>query len=227
MNIINIDFSKLWRYLLPNTLRSSLQLAWGRVLLIPLIKIFYYFKNFFVKTGNFQFFDNTQTYYPGQYVIDKSNQFLYQVIKLYSNPAIGLNNTEYFVFMQSNFIGTEKRIKANTQKWIYEYMLNLSFKWPYNPLVTSPYTYIYIDLTVFKDNTFYLEDYMHDGYYPNIAYSYMDGNYALAPFYYYTIYVPNALWTTLGSNNTERENKIRYVANKYNIYNVAYRVLNY
>lgn len=230
LKILTVNFIDTWYKLLPVNLRQERHVAWGRVLLFPLVRLFYYFKYYFVNKGNFNFYDDTVVYMPGTFVIDKKNQNLYLVIKqTITSPALKLTDTEYFIKYQDNFLSINQRILSNTQKVIYENILNESFKWPYNPNDVSPHTSIYIDnINMSKNLNFYLGDWLNDDGFAYMELHWMDAQDGYDPdYYYYTIYVPDALWITLGINDAEREKVIRQVANKFNIYYVPYRVVNY
>jgi len=45
--------------------------------------------------------------------------------------------------------------------------------------------------------------------------------------YNYTIYIPTAVWTALGSNATDRNNKVRSFADKYNVIGNQYNITTY
>jgi hypothetical protein len=45
--------------------------------------------------------------------------------------------------------------------------------------------------------------------------------------YNYTIYIPVAVWTALGSNATDRNNKVRSFADKYNVTSNLYNIKTY
>jgi len=224
MSIYQIDTSYVSEQLTPPKLRNVKLLAWLKVLLKPISNLFDV--NFLdYKIGNvYTDYSGATTYSFGDKVmyIDKS---IYELIVATSTGVDPVNTTNW-IKINDVFIGCDERIKYNAQKLLFEYALNKFF------LVPVVGDQIYIDNQITFETPFIMgntgdlsssmpTNSINQISYLGNAYTYTSSSYD------YTIYVPIAIFTALGTNTTNRENAIRFFADKYNLSGLIYNVIAY
>ena len=140
---------------------------------------------------------------------------------------------KYYYLGGSNYIlpgeliGLDERLKYNAQTVLFEYILNKHYG-----VVVAPYIYI-VNHTGSLD-TVYLADavsgeptsYWNDP--PNDADTVFIGNesdYMAA--YDFTVYVPAALYATLGASNPERDANVQFEVDKYKIIGTNNNIISY
>lgn len=224
MSIYQIDTTYVSEQLTPPKLRGVKLLAWLQMLLKPLSILFDI--NFLgYKLGSSDSdYSGATTYTFGNRVryTDKS---IYELI-VSTSTGIDPTNTTNWIKINDVFIGCDERVKYNAQKLLFEYALNKFFL---VPIVGSQ---IYIDnVTTFvtpfvMGNTGTYSSSMPTNSINQInflgnAYNYTSGSYD------YTIYVPTAIYTALGTDATNRENAVRNFADNYNLAGLIYEVVAY
>lgn len=175
------------------------------------------------KTGvSYNAWDAISTYFPSDFVI-YSNNAVYQCLKTNSATQPDLY-PDYWLKTQDCFIGTDERVKYNGQIIVLEYALN---RWFQNVGATDQ---IYINNNVTNaDNLLMGNTSVYSGALANnsqYATSYLN-NSLIAVQYDYTVNVPSALFTTLGSTTQNRENAIRNIVDKYNMAGMNYNVITF
>lgn len=237
MAIYDINFSTQSGRLLPPSKRQPRWLAWFSVLMYPLQWLRDLFFQVFVPGFAGAKWDSVTVYVKGDRVrfIDRKVYEALQAVPANTPPDV---NPDYWLPIQNLWIGLEPRAKYNSQKLLLEFVLNQWFDSMFRQptsFVPAPNYYlpksdIYISDNSLNNNVFtvfeteagssvvyysqtYITDFVID------AYSFSGSS--------FTINVPTALWTTLGTNNQEREDVVRAIADKYIIYGIKYSIINY
>lgn len=206
--------------LLPPALRQVRILAFLRVLAIPLQSKWNDFLEF-ISGSSYTNFSDVTFYVVGDRV--KYGQSIYECIL----PIVGVipYDTTYWLLINKDFVGCDARVKFNSQKMVFEYVLNLY-------LNTTPTTLplIYTTRNTVDVNGFYIgvdgvselgelgTSVNQDDF---LGTSYTLGQYAM------TIYVPLALYTALASTAADREAIVRNIADRYVLAGIEYNVLTY
>lgn len=217
MAIYDYDNQIVGEQLTPPVLRTAKQLSWINTLTAAVQNLWYLiFEDYRVGSvyPDYGFF--TQ-YYVGDRVLfaDKS---IYECIS--NSLNISCLDTTKWVKVNDIFIGSDERVKYSAQKLLFEYALNKFF--------ISSGIYItnnFIDVgdvfvmdtdstesSVMPLDSFYQEDYM------DLTATYASG------IYDYTIFVPIADYTSLGSSANAI---IRTFADKYNLAGMQYDIQTY
>lgn len=217
MAIYDYDNQIVGEQLTPPVLRTTKQIAWINTLTAAIQNLWsLIFEDYRVGSvyPDYGFF--TQ-YYVGDRVLfaDKS---IYECIS--NSLNISCLDTTKWVKVNDIFIGSDERVKYSAQKLLFEYALNKFF--------ISSGIYItnnFIDVgdvfvmdtdstesSVMPLDSFYQEDYM------DLTATYASGVYD------YTIFVPIADYTTLGSSANAI---IRTFADKYNLAGMQYNIQTY
>lgn len=217
----NYDMEKF----LPPQLRTPIRMAWLKTLFKP------------IQTK----FDNifgTQSFYKGYNVINWSASTAYvkgNKIR-YGNsvyecilPNVGIvpqgDKTDTWLLICTDFIGADQRAGFNNSKMLLEYILNLYLNTTFATIPT-----IYITKTPTDFNGFY-DGYLIDNnqgeegvagnqiHFEGISYGLNTTS--------FTVFVPAALFTTLGTNAANRENRVRGIVDRYNTAGATYLVTTY
>lgn len=225
MSIYPYDTSYVSEQLLPPEMRTPMRLAWIRTLLAS------------VRAKYNDIFGSTQSYTQGFSYANwssitaytKGNRVKYGV-SIYealvastgSDPEV---NTDDWLLIEKDFVGVFERVKYNGQKMVLQYVLNRYLNTSYATLPT-----IYIQTNNIDVNGFYLgvdgaselgelgDNANQDDF---LGTSYSLNQYA------FTVYVPTALFTTLGTTAANRENRVRNVVDKYRLAGMTYNVTTY
>ena len=217
MAIYDYDNQIVGEQLMPPVLRTDKQLSWINTLTAHVQNLWsLIFEDYRVGSvyPDYGFF--TQ-YYVGDRVLfaDKS---IYECIS--NSLNISCLDTTKWVKVNDIFIGSDERVKYSAQKLLFEYALNKFF------ITSGIYiTNNFIDVgdvfvmdtdstesSVMPLDSFYQEDYM------DLTATYASG------IYDYTIFVPIADYTTLGSSANAI---IRTFADKYNLAGMQYDIQTY
>ena len=217
MAIYDYDNQIVGEQLTPPVLRTAKQLAWINTLTAAIQNLWsLIFEDYRVGSvyPDYGFF--TQ-YYVGDRVLfaDKS---IYECIS--NSLNISCLDTTKWVKVNDIFIGSDERVKYSAQKLLFEYALNKFF------ITSGIYiTNNFIDVgdvfvmdtdstesSVMPLDSFYQEDYM------DLTATYASG------IYDYTIFVPIADYTLLGSSANAI---IRTFADKYNLAGMQYDIQTY
>lgn len=224
MSIYGFDTDYISEKLVPPLLRATKRLAWIRVLVANIQQ-------------KYNDIFGVQSYYNGFYYANWSSVTAYVVgnrvkfgIAIYEciEDNTGLSpevNTDEWLLIEPDFVGADERVKYNGGKMVLEYVLNRYL----NTTATTIPT-IYIQTNTVDVNGFYMGV---DGISElgelgtNTSQNdFLGTSYTLNQ-YCFTIYVPAALYTTLGTSAANRENRVRNVADKYVIAGINYNVTTY
>jgi len=133
-------------------------------------------------------------------------------------------DTIHWFKILDTFVGINERVRYNAQKILFEYALNKYFRVTVTP-------FIYIQNNAIKSKNFILYTTEPNASVlvttPSAASTFLYPTFTLTPQFNFTIYVPTALWTTLGSSDTIRDAVVRAQADKYNVYGMIYNILPY
>lgn len=224
MSIYQIDTSYVSEQLTPPKLRSAKLLAWLKVLLKPLSNLFDI--NFLdYKLGSTVADYSGATAYSFGDRVRYTDKSIYELIVTTSTGIVPTNTTNW-IKINDVFIGCDERIKYNAQKLLFEYSLNKFF------LVPAIGDQIYIENQTTFETPFIMGNVgnlsssmptnsINQINYLGNAYTYTSSSYD------YTIYVPIAIFTALGTDTTNRENAIRNFADTYNLAGLIYNVTTY
>lgn len=140
-----------------------------------------------------------------------------------NEPTGTVDSATTWMKVQDNFIGANQRLKFNSQVIILEHALNKWYR--VDPLNDQIYIEVNVVPNIFvmgttgassskiPNNSVFMLDYL--GVNPNFSAT------------EFTVWVPAALYTTLGSNATNRENNVRRFVDKYKISGISYNVAQY
>ena len=224
MSIYGFDTDYISEKLIPPQLRTTKRLAWLRVLSSNL-------------QDKFNDIFGVQSYYKGFSLANWSSVTNYNIgnrvkygISIYEalTDNTGLSpdvNTDDWLLIEKDFVGANERVKYNSQKMVLEYVLNRYL----NTTATTMPT-IYILTNTVDVNGFYIgidgqSELGELGVNTNQD-DFLGTSYTLNG-YAFTIYVPLALYTSLGTTAANRENRVRNVADKYVIAGINYNVTTY
>jgi hypothetical protein len=164
--------------------------------------------------------DSSTAYVPGDIV--RHNRIVYECIKSHTN--IPPDNPTCWVKIQDNYIGVRERIKYNSQKVIFEFLLNKHFEIP----SASPQIYItnidsgaaqFMMGRASATSSTLARDSEYQQYFLGRVYTTQKYNFA--------IYVPIAVFTALNPVPIYAENIVRQIADKYVIAGKFYTVIPY
>ncbi len=206
-------------------------LAWLKSLTQPIQTAW---ENLFVdwKTGSdYLDYNGATTYNLGDKIVWSVDKCVYEAASI---TALGIgqsfsgvppSNPVFWQKLNSNFIGADERITYNSQIIILEHALN---KWFQNLTATDQ---IFINTNSIASNLFlmgetgaYSSAMANNGPFANF---FMPNTPNYPTQYNFTINVPAALFATLGTNSTNRENTVRTFADKYVLAGITYNVTTY
>lgn len=170
---------------------------------------------------------NSITYNIGDSVVGSDNAVYLSLVNsnINHNPT---STTGYWQKVQDNFISVLERVGFNAQILTLEYALNLWFRTTFRQPPSTPDIYIQTNPVV--PAVFVvggLESNSSQSYYFDfVNFNYVIDSYTITQ-YNFTIYIPTAVWTALGSNTTGRDNVVRLFANQYNLAGMLYNIQPY
>lgn len=225
MAIYDYDSNIVGEQLTPPILRNTKFLAWIYVIVKPIQNIWSLIFEDYKDGNSYADFDILTTYNFGDRVL-WTDKAIYEAIYTdadgiaQSFNGVYPSNTLFWTKVNEIFIGSNERVKYSAQKLLFEYALNTFF------ITTGIYiTNNFIDVgDVFLMDTdstesslmpldsLYQEDYM------DYTATYASG------IYDYTIFVPVAFHTSLGTN---ADGIIRTFADKYNLVGMQYDIQTY
>lgn len=224
MSIYGFDTDYISEKLTPPQLRTTKRLAWLRVLTSDLQAKFNdifgvqsYYNGFSLANWS-----SVTAYTAGNRV--KYGVSIYECLVANTGLTPEVNTTEWLL-IELDFVGANERVKYNSQKMVLEYVLNRYL----NTTATTMPT-IYILTNTVDVNGFYMgidgqSELGELGVNTNQD-DFLGTSYTLNG-YDFTIYVPLALYTSLGTTAANRENRVRNVADKYVIAGINYNVTTY
>jgi hypothetical protein len=226
MTIPTLNFDTILDRMTPPKLRQTRFIAWLTVLFAPLkLKYDDIFNKY--KTGDTSTaWSNVTAYVVGDRV--RYGIGIYEALTA-NTGIVPISDSQTWYKVNDDFVGTDERIMYNSQRIVFEYLLNRYFN--VTP-TTAPL--IYITTNNIDTNGFYLGDsainengeLAFGTYGFSNANDYLGTSYSLNQ-YAFTINVPIALYTPLGATNTDRDNVIRNIADKYVIAGVLYDITTY
>lgn len=226
MGLFNIDFYAKAVELLPPDKRRGKMVSWVRALLSQVQycrdRVLGYYK---VGTfDQFVYWSPFTEQYKGSFVL--YGQSVYECIvqgPTYEPPT---NANDWRLYLEY-FTGVDERILYNHVKLTLEYSLNKRFNAQFNqpPAVSD----IYITTNTPEINVFVvgaIEDESSVVYNGNSEQVVID-SYSFVALYNYTINIPIAKYTVLGTTDAEREATLRNFADKYNTIGLKYNIITY
>ena len=225
MAIYDYDNQIVGEQLMPPVLRTDKQLSWINTLTAHVQNLWYLIFEDYRVGSVYPNFNIATTYDLGNRII-WDDKCIYEATSVtilgvgQSFSGVYPNNTVFWTKVNDIFIGSDERVKYSAQKLLFEYALNKFF--------ISSGIYItnnFIDVgdvfvmdtdstesSVMPLDSFYQEDYMD-----------LTATYA-SSIYDYTIFVPIADYTSLGSSANAI---IRTFADKYNLAGMQYDIQTY
>lgn len=231
--IYDIDFNLQADNLNHPNRRKTKFSAFLHSLVYPLQRLHDFFFDYYVAGGTYTDFNVLTTYNFGDRVI-WDDKCIYEASYVdttgipQSFNGIYPNNTAFWIKVNDTFIGVDERVKYNSQKLLFEYALNRFFRVAALPADQIYITNNFIDAGVnFLMNTSSIESSLmplnsvYQIHYMGLMPTYQTSVYD------YTIFVPDAVYTALGSTANDREYAIRNFADKYNLAGMQYDVQSY
>lgn len=139
--------------------------------------------------------------------------------------VIPYGNESTWLLINKDFVGIDAKVHFNGQKMIFEYVLNL-----YLNTTATTIPLIYTTRNPVDTNGFYLgvdgdssfgELGLDSNQNDYLGTSYTIGQYAM------TIYVPLALYNSLASSSSDRESRVRNIADRYVVAGINYSISTY
>jgi hypothetical protein len=231
MAIYDYNTNTVSEQLTPPVLRTTKFLAWLKVITSAIQnKWSLIFEDY--KTGNlYTDFDILATYNFGDRVL-WTNKAVYEATYTDADGvAQSFNgvepiNTLYWTLVNDNCFGIDMRIKMNSQIILLEYYLNHWF------FVDSGTDQIYIENNTNVSDVFVMgTSSTYSSTMPKNS-TYSETFMGLAPTYPdvsydFIVWVPSALFTTLGSDYTNRYNSVAQVVDKYKLAGTRYKIDTY
>lgn len=225
MSIYNITYSIISNLLNVPSKRLPKFKAWLAVLLKPLQWLQDLFANDYIFGSLYSSFNALTIYQPGDRISFTDNRN-YEFI--FENPSSLANlppdlYPAYWLVIQENFIGANDRVKFNSQIIMLEWELNV---WYRNPL---PADQIYLGINTDNENFWlgqtgeYSSKMSNSGSFATVWLA----NINTVANYDFTVYVPAALFLTLGTNTANREKNVRRFVDKYKLAGIRYDVQTY
>lgn len=227
MAIYDLDTNILAANLTPSKKRIGRYLAWHKVLLKPL----QYLRDMLFGTyANIN--PATDWSVLGSYVVGEQVKYIDKAIYqcwVATTPGIVPTDSAYWFKVQDNFVGARPRAKYNAQRLVFEWALNEWFATTFfQPPAVSD---IYISPTSTNIEDFIVgisESESSSAVYQNgDAVSFVQAQNPTYTAPQFTIYIPVAVWTALGSTNDDRDNCVRNIADLYIYAGIEYTITPY
>lgn len=219
MSIYDITLANKATELLPPDKRSSTIVAWVKQLFKPLQQSHYaLFVSY--KTGSTASVWTAGTYVYRARVI--YGQTVYESLTD-GNTAVP-TDTNYWRVYQDYFIGVDERLTYNHQKLVLEYALNTRFGTTFNQPPTL--SDIYITTNAPGAGVFIVgaNEEESSNVFADTSSEFVINSYSFADFFNFTINVPIAVYTALGS---AADSVIRNFVDKYNSAGITYNIVTY
>lgn len=222
MGFFDINYNQKAIELLPPDKRGSKMVAWVKSLLSQV----QYCRDKILgdyKIGSSYSVWSAGTYTKGARVI--YGQSVYECI-VNSTTATPTTITDWRVYLDY-FIGVDERILYNHIKLTLEFALNKRFGTTFNQPPTQ--SDIYINVNTPNTGVFVVgaNENESSAVYGSDGSEVVIDAYSFAVFNNYTINMPIAVYTSLGSNDNERESTIKNFADKYNTIGLNYNIQTY
>lgn len=226
--IFAYDVNYVQEKLMPPLLRTPIRLDWLKTLTRP-IQLKYndiFGTQSFVQSFSSAKWNILTAYTPGVRV--RLGIAIYEC--LIANTGVDpTSDATKWLLIEKDFVGTDERIKFSSQHMVFEYVLNRYLNTTY---ATIPK--IYVLTNTIDTNGFYMGA-DGDGTFGELATNtgnittqddFLGTSYSLNQ-YAFTIYVPAALFTTLGTTAANREQTVRNTADKFVLAGLLYNVTTY
>jgi hypothetical protein len=221
MSIYDINFNTQTDNLENPLRRKPKFAAWMHTLMKPLqwLHNLFYIEYVNGSYNLYNKYDSLTAYTVGDRVYGE-DRGLYECIQLGTgNPT---TDTNYWVKILDNFIGLEERRKYTSQIITFEYMLNRwFFNNPADPQIYIRNNNIISNIFLMAPSDPYSSKMSVNDYFAT-TYMCVDPSYPST--YNFTIYVPAALFATLGNNLNNRESAIRAYADKFVLAGIRYNI---
>ena len=212
---------------LPSKKRLDIYKAWVKTLCYPLQVLYNTMFGTFKDGNSASDWSNVATYAIGDQVkyVDKS---IYQCY-VATTAGIAPTDSGYWFKVQDKFVGIEPRLKYNAQRLVFEWALN---EWFGTTFVNTPgASDIYIDDNAANEDAFFvgtIEAYSSSAVYDDAeAVDFVGESNPNLSSIEFSIFVPVAVWTALGSTNENRNNTVRQIADLYVYAGINYDIQTY
>jgi len=221
MSIYDYDAEIVGEQLTPPDLRKPKFMAFLYVMVSAIKEYVYNFFNDFSKGSSYLFYNPLTVYSLGNKVV-YSDRKVYMYIN--NTPSSGNLpiDTNYWSVSNNNFIGIDEQVKYTSQIITFEYLMN---KWFFNTGATDQ---IYIQNNNNVSSVFVMGQSGQTSSAMAVnslnSTSFMAVSPTFSVQYNFTIYVPSALFATLGNTPQNREQAIRNYADKFVLAGIIYNV---
>lgn len=229
MSLVEVnDINYVEEKLIPPLLRTPIRLDWLKTLTAPIQKKYndIYSIESFVRSFSVSKWSVLTAYTVGVRV--RYGVAVWEC--LIANTGVDpTSDTVTWFQIAQDFVGVDERIKFSSQHMVFQYVLN-------RYLNTTAYTVpkIYTLTNTIDTNGFYLGT-DGDGSFGELGDNtgsvtnqndFLGTSYSLNQ-YAFTVYVPAALFLTLGNSTANREQTVRNVVDKYRLAGITYSVTTY
>lgn len=224
MSIFPYDINYVQEKLTPPLLRTPIRLDWLKVLERP-IQLKY--DDIFGLSSFTRGFNKAKWSVVTAYVVGDRVRYGIAIWEcLVANTGISPDSDlAKWLLIEPDFVGADERVKYNSGKMLFEYVLNRYL----NTTATTIPT-IYILTNTIDTNGFYMGS-DGDGTYGELGTNTNQNDFLGTAYTLgqkaFTIYVPLALFTSLGNSAANREQVVRNVADKYALSGIQYLVTTY
>jgi len=229
MSFFDFDTDVVAPQLMPPELRQPAHKAWLKVLLRPIQYLWQLIFEDYKQGTNYPLWDSVSGY--AQFTrVTYSDNCNYECINPAGASGAGQSptNTTYWRKIQDIFIGTDERIKYNSQIIILEYALN---KWFHIP-TSDPQVYIATNAAINSTSFVLANNSIYTSNLANISTfstTYLTNAYiAPASQFNYDVNIPTAVFSALLPPTTQgKEDLIRQFIDKYNLAGLTYQIVIY
>ena len=226
MSIYDFDAEIIAEQITPPVLRKPKHLAWLNVIVRPIQYLWERFRDWYAGV-NYADWAILTSYSAGTRVV-WTDRAVYEARVPHTSlgfnePTGAVDSAATWRKVQQFHIGADERVRYTSQIIVLEYALN---KW-YRIPTTDPQIYIENNAgnnSMVMGNTGPVSTPM-----PNSS-AFQVGYMANSPTfsaYDFTVYVPVAVWNTLGATNTVRELNVKSFVNFYKLAGINYNVTSY
>lgn len=227
MSIYNFDTELFGKQFLPPLNRFTRHISWIKTLLTPIQYLRDLLFDDYADGSSASDFNVLTTYTVGNKVkyTDKAIYELYTLATAGTLPT----DTDYWRKIQDSFIGVRDRSRYNAQTVVYEKALNTWFgtTWSITPGASD----IYITNNLVDSSSFFAGINNIDSSYVAIddseSLDYVGLGTSLFTTYAFTIHLPTAVYTALGSSVEERDAQVMSFADKIKLSGTLYNIITY